>query len=69
MAMPNAFQRLQAGGSFSPPLSHLREFLRAGEAWINIYNLKRPREGLDNLSPLQYVQQLGLEEIPSLALL
>jgi putative transposase len=44
------------------------EFLRAAEAWINFYNLERPHEGVDNLSPLQYVQQHGLEDIPSLAL-
>ena len=47
----------------------LGEFLRAAEAWINFYNQERPHEGLDNLSPLQYVQQHGLEDIPSLALL
>jgi len=57
-----------AGASRRP--SHtLGEFLRAAEAWINFYNQERPHEGLDNLSPLQYVQQHGLEDIPSFALL
>jgi putative transposase len=51
------------------PYHTLGEFLRAAEAWINFYNQERPHEGLDNLSPLQYVQQHGLEDIPSLALL
>ncbi len=45
------------------------EFLRAAEDWINFYNQERPHEGLDNLSPLQYAQQHGLENIASLALL
>lgn len=51
------------------PYHTLGEFLRAAEAWINFYNQDRPHEGLDNLSPLQFVQQQGLEGIPSLALL
>jgi putative transposase len=51
------------------PYHTLGEFLRAAEAWINFYNLERPHEGLDNLSPLQYAQQHELEDIPSLALL
>jgi putative transposase len=51
------------------PYYTLGEFLRAAEAWINFYNQERPHEGLDNLSPLQYVQQHGLEDIPSFALL
>jgi putative transposase len=51
------------------PYHTLGEFLRAAQAWINFYNQERPHEGLDNLSPLQFVQQYGLEDIPSLALL
>jgi putative transposase len=51
------------------PYCTLGEFLRAAQAWINFYNQERPHEGLDNLSPLQYVQQQGLEDIPSLSLL
>ena len=51
------------------PYHTLGEFLRAAEAWINFYNLERPHEGLENLSPLQFAQQNGLEEIPSFALL
>src|SRR5258707_8803114 len=51
------------------PYHTLGDFLRAAEAWINFYNQERPHEGLANLSPLQYVQQHGLEDIPSLALL
>jgi putative transposase len=51
------------------PYYTLGEFLRAAEAWINFYNQERPHEGLDNLSPLQYIQQHGLEDIPSFALL
>ncbi len=47
----------------------LGEFLRAAQAWLNFYNQERPHEGLDNLSPLQYIQQQELEDIPSLALL
>jgi putative transposase len=51
------------------PYRTLREFLRAAEAWSNFYHQERPHEGLGNLSPLHYVQQQGLEDIPSLALL
>ena len=51
------------------PYYTLGEFLEAAEAWINFYNQERPHEGLDNLSPLQFAQQNGLEEIPSFALL
>ena len=50
------------------PYHTLGEFLRAAEAWINFYNQERPHEGLENLSPLHYAQQNGLEDIPSLAL-
>ena len=50
------------------PYHTLGEFLRAAKAWINFYNQERPHGGLDNLSPLQYAQQHGLEDIPSLAL-
>ncbi len=50
------------------PYHTLGEFLRAAEAWINFYNQERSYEGLDNLSPLQFVQQHGLEDLPSLAL-
>lgn len=50
------------------PYYTLGEFLRAAEAWINFYNQERPHEGLENLSPLQYAQQNGLEDIPSFAL-
>jgi putative transposase len=50
------------------PYHTLGEFLRAAEAWINFYNKERPHEGLDNLSPLQYAQQNGLQDIPSFAL-
>jgi len=50
------------------PYCTLGQFLRAAEAWINFYNQERPHEGLDNLSPLQYAQQQGLEGIPSLTL-
>lgn len=51
------------------PYFTLGEFLRAAEDWINFYNQERSHEGLDNLSPLHYAQQNGLENIPSLALL
>jgi putative transposase len=51
------------------PYYTLGEFLRAAETWINFYNLERPHEGLENLSPLQFAQQHELEDIPSLALL
>jgi|SRR5579872_285620 len=51
------------------PYFTLGEFLRAAEDWINFYNQERPHEGFDNLSPLHYAQQNGLENIPSLALL
>ena len=50
------------------PYQTLGEFLRAAESWINFYNQERPHEGLNNLSPLQFVQQYELEDIPSLAL-
>jgi putative transposase len=51
------------------PYHWLGEFLRAAQAWINFYNQERPHQGLENLSPLQFAQQNGLEDIPSLALL
>jgi transposase InsO family protein len=51
------------------PYHTLGQFLRAAQAWINFYNQERPHEGLDNLSPLQFVQQHGREDIPSLSLL
>jgi transposase InsO family protein len=50
------------------PYHTLGDFLRAAEAWINFYNHERPHEGIDNLSPLQYAQRHGLEDIPSIAL-
>lgn len=50
------------------PYHTLGEFLRAAEAWINFSNRERPHEGIDNLSPLQYAQQHGLQEIASLTL-
>jgi putative transposase len=50
------------------PYRTLGDFLHAAEAWINFYNRERPHEGIDNLSPLQYAQQHGLEDIPSIAL-
>jgi transposase InsO family protein len=56
-------------GASRRPYHTLVAFLRAAEAWINFYNLERPYEGLDILSPLQFAQQHELEDIPSLALL
>jgi putative transposase len=50
------------------PYHTLGDFLRAAEEWVNFYNRERPHEGIDNLSPLQYAQRYGLENIPSLAL-
>src|SRR5437763_1556765 len=50
------------------PYRTLGDFLRAAQAWINFYNLERPHEGLENLSPLQYAHHHGLEDIPSLTL-
>lgn len=50
------------------PSHTLGEFLQAAEAWINFYNLERPHEGVDHLSPLQFAQQHELEDIPSLEL-
>jgi putative transposase len=50
------------------PYHTLGQFLRAAEAWINFYNHERPHEGLENLSPLQYAQQHGLQDIPSFTL-
>jgi putative transposase len=50
------------------PYHTLGQFLRAAETWINFYNQERPHEGLENLSPLQYAQQHGLQTIPSLIL-
>lgn len=50
------------------PYHTLGQFLRAAEAWINFYNQERPHEGLENLSPLQYAQQHGLQDIPYLTL-
>ncbi len=50
------------------PYHTLGQLLRAAEAWINFYNQERPHEGIDNLSPLQYAQQHGLEDIPLLTL-
>lgn len=50
------------------PYHTLGEFLHAAQDWINFYNQERPHQGIDNLSPLQYAQQHGLEEIPSIAL-
>lgn len=35
-------------------------FLQASEDWINFYNEVRPHEGLNDLSPDQYVQAHGL---------
>jgi transposase InsO family protein len=49
------------------PYHTLGDFLRAAEAWINFYNHERPHEGIENLSPLQYAQLHGLEDIPSIA--
>lgn len=46
----------------------LGAFLRVAEAWINFYNQQRPHEGLGNLSPQQFAQQLALEKIPSITL-
>jgi putative transposase len=46
------------------PYHTLGQFLRAAEAWINFYHRERPHEGLENLSPLQYAQQHGLQTIP-----
>lgn len=46
----------------------LGAFLRAAEAWVNFYNQQRPHEGLGNLSPQQFAQQVALEEIPSITL-
>lgn len=50
------------------PYHTLGDFLRAAEAWINFSNRERPHEGIENLSPLQYAQLYGLEDIPSLSL-
>ncbi len=50
------------------PYHTLGQFLRAAEAWINFYNHERPHEGRENLSPLQYAQQHGLQAIPYLTL-
>jgi transposase InsO family protein len=50
------------------PYHTLGDFLQAAEQWINFYNRQRPHEGIENLSPLQYVQLHGLEDIPSIAL-
>jgi putative transposase len=50
------------------PDHRLGEFLRAAETWINLYNQERPLEGLENLSPLHYARENGLEDIPSFAL-
>jgi putative transposase len=50
------------------PYHTLGQFLRSAEAWINFYNQERPHEGLENLSPLQYAQQHGLQDIPYLTL-
>jgi putative transposase len=50
------------------PYQTLGQFLGAAETWTNFYNQERPHEGIDNLSPLQYAQQHGLEDIPLLTL-
>jgi putative transposase len=50
------------------PYHSLGGFLQAAQAWINFYNHHRPHEGLGNLSPQQFAEQLALENIPSLTL-
>jgi putative transposase len=50
------------------PYHNLGAFLQAAQAWINFYNRHRPHEGLGNLSPQQFAQQLALENIPSITL-
>lgn len=51
------------------PYHTLGAFLQAAQTWINFYNHVRPHEGLGNLSPQQYAQQLALEKIPSITLI
>ena len=50
------------------PYYSLGAFLQTAETWINFYNQQRPHEGLGNLSPQQFAEQLALEKIPSIAL-
>jgi len=51
------------------PYHSLGAFLQAAQAWINFYNHYRPHEGLGNLSPQQFAEQLALENIPSITLM
>lgn len=51
------------------PYRTLGAFLHAAEDWVNFYNQERPHEGLDYLSPQQYAELYGLEQISSLSLL
>jgi putative transposase len=50
------------------PSPTLGQFLRAAEAWINLYNQERHHEGRENLSPLHYAQHHNVQAIPSLTL-
>ena len=50
------------------PYHTLGEFLQAAEAWINFYNVKRPHESLNYLSPNQFAEKNSLQTLPYLAL-
>jgi putative transposase len=46
----------------------LGAFLHVAETWVNFYNQRRPHEGLGNLSPQQFAEQVAREKIPSITL-